>query len=255
MGTSRPTIGITMRIDYESERFYLARQYSEAVASAGGDPVHLSLIPDEDYLASIIIGLDGILLPGSASDVDPSRYGENPIPSLGSVHPLKDETDLIVLRLAEASNLPVLAICFGMQSLNVSRGGTLIQDINTQVPRALKHEQGTPRDRKSHAVSFAPGSFLSQCAGQDQALVNSHHHQAVRQLGRDLVATAWAADGVVEGVEDARVERWVVGVQWHPEIGWHYDSLSRALFRTFVAAAREHAIAGSVRVGALAVDP
>src|SRR5687768_32748 len=128
----RPRIGITMRIELTTDRFYLARHYSEAVEAAGGAPVHISLIPNADYVDSVVEGLDGILLPGSDSDVDPLRYGQQPHPQLGSVHPIKDETDLLVIDAAERRRLPIFAICFGMQILNVSRGGTLIQDIRSR---------------------------------------------------------------------------------------------------------------------------
>src|SRR2546423_14229592 len=129
MSVRRPLIGITMRHELESERFYLARAYGDAVWAAGGAPVHVSLIPAADYVASVLDRLDGVLLPGSASDVDPLRYGRAPHARLGSVHPLKDETDLLVLLEVERRALPLLAICFGMQVWNVSRGATLIQDI------------------------------------------------------------------------------------------------------------------------------
>ena len=130
----RPKIGITMRLEAATRRFYLGRDYSEAVEAAGGIPVHLGLIPKQEYIAQALSGLDGVLLPGSDTDVDPARFGESPHPRLGRVVPDKDETDLLVLAEAEENNVPVLGICFGMQSLNVSRGGTLIQDIGSQIP-------------------------------------------------------------------------------------------------------------------------
>jgi len=234
----RPRIGITMRLEFHTDRFYLGRDYSEAVHAAGGTPVHISLIPDPDYISSVIDSLDGILLPGSDSDVDPLRYGSEPHPRLGTVQPIKDKTDLLVLEEVEKRNLPLLAICFGMQVLNVSRGGTLIQDIGAQVPNAIKHEQGAPRDRPSHSVTLASTSLLANLAGTEKALVNSHHHQAIETVGRELIPTAWASDGLVEAVEDSRGERFVVGVQWHPEMGWQDDRLSQELFVRFVAEAR-----------------
>ena len=238
---NRPRIGITMRIELETERFYLSRYYSEAVEAAGGVPVHIPLIPKPDFIASVIDGLDGVLLPGSDSDVDPLRYGQNPHPQLGSVHPLKDETDLLVLREIEAHRLPLFAICFGLQVLNVSRGGTLIQDIDSQWPETIKHQQGTPRDRHSHTVRLVEDSLVGQLAQSTEAPVNSHHHQALQTLGRELVATAWAPDGLVEAVEDPRADRFVVGVQWHPELGWERDPFAHALFVRFVEAARDFA--------------
>ena len=121
MSTPRPRIGITMRIELETDRFYLSRHYSEAVEAAGADPVHLSLIPNTSYIRSVISGLDGILLPGSDSDIDPLRYGREPQPSLGSVHPIKDATDLLVLDEIETRSLPLFSICFGMQVLNLKK--------------------------------------------------------------------------------------------------------------------------------------
>lgn len=240
MGKNRPRIGITMRIELETDRFYLSRHYSEAIEAAGGAPCHISLIPRQEYIASIVEGIDGLLLPGSDSDVDPVRYGAEPHLALGRVHPLKDETDLLVLDEVEGRGLPLLAICFGMQVLNVHRGGTLIQDIAAQMPEAIKHEQGVPRDRPSHRVRLMAGSTVAVLANADNALVNSHHHQAIETVGRDLVPTAWAADGLVEAVEDPRPDRFVLGVQWHPEMGWQRDNFSQSLFNHFINEVRQN---------------
>lgn len=234
----RPRIGIPMRIELPTDRFYLSRYYSEAVEAAGGAPVHVSLIPKADYIDSVVEGLDGLLLPGSDSDVDPLRYGQQPHPNLGAVHPIKDETDLLLIAAAERKGIPIFAICFGMQVLNVSRGGTLIQDIGSQTPAPIKHEQGAPRDRPSHRIRLAEeNTRLAGIAGVEAAIVNSHHHQAIETLGADLIATAWSTDGIIEALEDPRPDRFVVAVQWHPELGWELDAFSQRLFATFVAEA------------------
>lgn len=233
-----------MRLELETDRFYLSRYYSEAVEAAGGAPVHIALIPDREYLETLLAGLDGILLPGSDSDVDPTRYGREPQRNLGSVHPLKDETDLLVLEEVERLGVPLLAICFGMQVLNVSRGGTLIQDIPTELPQAIKHQQGAPRDRRSHRVRLLEGSQLAELAGTDGELVNSHHHQAIETVGSELVATAWTSDGLVEALEDPRGDRFAMAVQWHPEIGWERDGFSQRIFQRFISAAKDY---GSAR--------
>lgn len=233
----RPRIGIPMRIELSTNRFYLSRFYSEAVAAAGGAPAHISLIPQPEYVEAVVEGLDGILLPGSDSDVDPLRYGQQPHPNLGAVHPIKDETDLLIIAAAERRRIPIFAICFGMQVLNVSRGGTLIQDIGSQAPEAIKHEQGVPRDRPSHRVTLSEQTRLSSITGIDAFAVNSHHHQAIETLGADLVATAWASDGIIEALEDPRADRFVVAVQWHPELGWESDAVSQRLFEAFVVEA------------------
>jgi putative glutamine amidotransferase len=241
MSGRRPLIGITMRHELETERFYLARFYGEAVAAAGGVPVHIPLIPDAELVGALVSRLDAVLLPGSASDVDPLRYGREPHPKLGAVHPLKDETDLLVLRELEGRRLPLLAICFGMQVWNVFRGGSLIQDIVTEVPKAVKHEQGAPRERPSHRISINPESLLGSLAGDVSAYVNSHHHQALETIGEGLKASARSSDGLVEAIEDMRDGRWAVGVQWHPELGWETDKLSGAIFSSFIKAATAQA--------------
>jgi putative glutamine amidotransferase len=249
MRAERPTIGITMRLELETDRFYLARHYSEAVEAAGANPMHIGLIPHREYLETLMEGLDGVLLPGSDSDVDPLRYGREPHRKLGSVQPLKDATDLLVLDEVERRGLPLLAICFGMQVLNVSRGGTLIQDIESELKDAIKHQQGAPRDRRSHRVRLLEGSLLAELSGREGELVNSHHHQAIETVGRELVATAWTADGLVEALEDPRGDRFALAVQWHPEIAWETDKFSCALFSRFVSAAKDYAQAGRVGQG------
>ena len=232
----RPKIGITMRLEHETRRFYIGRDYAEAVEAAGATPVHIALIPKAEFIGDLVSTLDGILLPGSASDIDPGYWNEDPHPKLGRVIPEKDETDLMVLAEAGRLGLPVLGICFGMQSLNVSRGGSLIQDIESDVKDPIQHQQGIPRDRNSHSIKIAGGSIIERGLGVGSVTtkVNSHHHQAIRNLGKNLRPTAWANDGVIEGVEDTRDGRFAVGVQWHPELSWSWDSLSGNLFRMFV---------------------
>lgn len=241
----RPRIGLTMRLELETRRFYLGRDYCEALEALGAIPVHIPLIPKPDYISDVLQGLDGVLLPGCDSDMDPAYYGEEPCPKLGRVVPEKDETDLLVLKEAERLGLPVLAICYGMQALNVSRGGSLIQDIESQVPDYIKHEQGKPMDRNSHGISVDKGSVLNPVSffverGVDKnamadARVNSHHHQAIKQPGDNLKVTARASDGVIELIEDTRADRFAIGVQWHPELSWATDALSRFIFEIFVS--------------------
>jgi putative glutamine amidotransferase len=225
-----------MRLELETRRFYLGRDYCEALEAAGAVPVHIPLIPKPDYISSVLEGLDGILLPGCDSDVDPALYGEEPHPKLGRVVPEKDETDLLVLAEAERLNLPVLAICFGVQALNVFRGGTLVQDIESQVPDCIKHEQGKPLGRNSHGIDIEKESILAGLTGDVEGTrVNSHHHQAVKEAGRDLKVTARAKDGVIECIEDTREGKFVLGVQWHPEVSWETDELSGKIFKIFVS--------------------
>src|SRR5580765_6035284 len=234
----RPRIGITMRLELPTQRFYLGRDYSEAVEAAGGIPVHLSLIPKAEYIAEAMDELDGILLPGSNTDVDPHYYGEEPHHKLGTVIPEKDETDRLVLAEIEKRNMPLLAICYGMQALNVVRGGTLVQDIESQVKGSFKHEQGTPSTRNSHSLKIAKDSILSGLDAVKQAKeairVNSSHHQAIGNVGKNLKATAWAKDGIIECIQETRKARFALGVQWHPELTSGHDRLSREIFELFI---------------------
>ncbi len=229
----RPVIGITMRLEIDTNRFYLGRDYSEALAGLGAVPFHMSLIPDPVYIGEVLKLVDGVLLPGSDTDVDPLIYGAEPHPRLKKTIALKDRTDLLVLEHVERTAMPLLAICYGMQALNVSRGGTLIQDIEAEISDCLRHEQGVPLEHNSHSITIAPGSGLRRLA--ETATVNSHHHQAVRNVGRDLRATAWAKDGVIECIEDSRGDRYAFGVQWHPELSWKTDKLSKSIFEEFIS--------------------
>ena len=235
----KPIIGLTMRLELETDRFYLGRDYSEALEALGAIPYHISLIPNKEYVSEIVKTVDGLLLPGSDTDVDPLIFGEEPRPNLKKIIPEKENTDLMILQEAEKLNKNVLGICFGMQVLNVSRGGTLLQDIETDIENPVKHEQGKPLARNSHSVEFEGESLLARLiTKKDDVRVNSHHHQAIGKIGENLKPTAWAKDGVIECIEDTREDRFVLGVQWHPELSWRTDDLSRNIFAEFISACK-----------------
>jgi putative glutamine amidotransferase len=188
-------------------------------------------------IAEYVERLDGILLPGSSSDIDPARYGAAPHPRLGKLVPERDALDFALLEQAERAQLPVLGICFGVQSLNVFRGGTLVQDIPSIVAGPVPHDdRGDPQQPARHLVRLDRNSLLAKLAGEDAVEVNSFHHQAVDTVGRNLNIVATSPDGVVEAVEDA-TGRFIVGVQWHPERGFQDDAFSQALFQAFIHAA------------------
>ena len=259
-----PGIGLTTRLEIETNRFYLGRHYSEALEYYGAVPLHLGLIPKREYISESLKYLDGILLPGSDTDVNPLLYGEEPHRNLKKVIKEKDETDLMVLEEAEKLKMPVLAICYGCQSLNVSRGGTLFQDIQSQIDESLKHEQGIPLERNSHSIYIKEKSIIARLITKSDAndiikektnndkqiyntsvngkiFVNSHHHQSIKKVGNNLEATAWANDSVVECIEDTREDRFVLGVQWHPELSWKTDFLSGKIFEKFTEECRKFA--------------
>lgn len=235
----RPLIGIPCRIDAGKDQFYLRKHYSEALFHAGGTPVLLPLIPEKIYAEELVRGLDAILISGSNSDVDPHRYGEEPHPKIGSIVTRRDETDLFLLDEVFQVRKPLLGICFGVQILNVYLGGTLWQDVESQVKQPVKHEQTAMEDYRSHTIRVKPKSLLHELVGQTETRVNSFHHQAIHKVAPQLVGVAESTDGIVEAVELRKPYpgQFVLGVQWHPEIGWETDGLSRKIFARFVEAA------------------
>jgi putative glutamine amidotransferase len=228
----RPLIGVTCRLDQRpgqrppGEWFYLQREYCEAVWAAGGLPVQIPLIAEEGYARELIARLDGVVLSGSASDVDPARYGAARQEKCGETHPEKDAVDIALTQLALETHKPLLGICFGAQAMNVALGGTLIQSLETP----LDH-----RDRAArHEVRLEPDSTLARIGGGTQFRVNTSHHQAIERVGHGLRVTARCGE-VIEGVESTDPQRFLIGVQWHPERIWNEDKLSHALFQELVA--------------------
>jgi len=213
-------------------------QYVAALRAAGAEPVMVPLHDVQDNVARLLAGVQGILLPGSRYDVDPQRYGEARTAECGEDDPARTAADELLLQDAFSLRKPILAICHGVQTLNVWRNGSLIQDLKTEV----NHRSG--RDVvEAHAVKIAAGSRLERLlssASDSEAHVNSSHHQAIRRPGDNLrVSAVSPRDGVIEAVElDAR-EHFVVGVQWHPERTYAQSGLSRAIFAAFVQAAGE----------------
>lgn len=225
-------------MDPGRNRFYLRKNYSEAIFEAGGTPVLLPLIPHRDFSQELIKNLDAIVISGSNTDVDPHLYGEEPHPKLASVMTRRDQTDLYLLEAVFQKRKPLLAICFGIQILNVFLGGTLWQDVDSQVNGAVKHSQDSSDDYKSHTVSIRSNSLLHELAGEKEVRVNSYHHQAIHKVASQLIPTAKAPDGIVEAVELRDKEYFALGLQWHPEIGWEKDELSRQIFLRFVDVSR-----------------
>jgi putative glutamine amidotransferase len=192
---------------------------------------------DEKALRAVLNRLDGVLLSGGG-DIDPALFGEDAHPATCEIEPDRDRVELTLARRVVERNVPFLAICRGLQVLNVALGGSLVQDIPSQVPAALPHSfdrQTTPRHYLAHPVKIAPDSQLARVMQLEVARTNSWHHQSIRQAAACLQVTAVAPDGVIEAVE-VPGQRFAIGVQWHPEWLFEEHPEQRRLFDGLVRA-------------------
>jgi putative glutamine amidotransferase len=229
-------------------RTFLNEPYIAATQEAGGLPLVVSPAHGGASLRALFDLCDGLVLTGG-EDVAPERYGEAVRRPNVEVVPERDALEFTLLEWALAEDVPVLAICRGVQVLNVALGGTLYQDLAADRPAPLVHDQTLgesprPRSEPHHVVTVQSGSGLADLLGLDELEVNSLHHQGIKDLARPLVPVAHAADGLVEAVEPAEAGRWsfLVGVQWHPEeLARCGHAPSRRLFERFVAAAAKRA--------------
>lgn len=238
----RPRIGIPYRMHKEELSGSCGKYdfYVRAVQRAGGTPVEISLGLALPELRELARSVEGIVLPGSPADVNPERYREARHAKAAEPDLKREGTDCALLEHCLAEGKPVLAICYGIQMLNVYLGGSLVQDIASEEPRSLQHswegrEQGAPEP--FHAIAISAGSKTIAAAGGTEVKVNSSHHQAVRELGRNLRVTARAEDRIIEAVEWDGNANWIVGVQWHPE-RMEGNAFSENLFRGLMKAAR-----------------
>lgn len=247
----RPRIGLTGSIKptpMGTRRTFLNEPYVVAIQDAGGLPLVLTPAHAGPSLRALYELLDGLVLTGG-EDVEPARYGEPEAHPTVETVPERDALEFRILEWALADALPVLAICRGLQLLNVALGGSLYQDLPSHYPEPIGHDQMKadppgPRTEPHHPVAVLPGSCLADLLGSTRVEVNSMHHQGVRALAPTLVAVAHAPDGLVEGVEwrDPARGGFLVGVQWHPEeLARSGDGPSRRLFEGFVATVAKRA--------------
>ncbi|GAC1435975.1 MAG: gamma-glutamyl-gamma-aminobutyrate hydrolase family protein [Thermoanaerobaculia bacterium] len=236
----KPVIGIGSDVQItpgKRDRAFAYTTYIESLRKAGAIPVVIP--PQPENAADLVQELDGILLAGG-DDCDPAAYGEERHPSVDPVmDPRRQSNDLTLARAAREYGIPTLGICLGLQVMNVASGGSLMQDIHSEMQTDIEHVS-EPEDRARHDVKLENGTRLASILGGGRELnVNSSHHQAIKGIGRGLRVTAKAPDGIVEGLEDGD-HPFYVGVQWHPEDMTGENSAS-AIFGAFVEAARKYA--------------
>jgi putative glutamine amidotransferase len=248
-----PRIAIPM--PHSTDHEYALRaipQYERAVSLAGGEPVRVPLDRSSADLRGIIANCDAILLPGSNADVDPGRFHQQKSPRTAAADPRRDEVDDLLLEDAYANRKPVLGICYGLQSLNVFRKGSLIQHIPDFLPEGTRTKVNHEAGKKipvAHTVEIAQNSRLASIIAADGAVangpvvvpVNSSHHQSADEIGQSLRITARCpADSIIEALEGTAPDHFVIGVQWHPERSVDDDEPSRKIFRALVEAASKN---------------
>lgn len=240
----QPFIGITTGIRFSDDgwRYYGAyAPNATAIERAGGLPVLIPCGLQEETLRAIYDRMDAVLIPGGG-DIDPRHYGADRHPMTDRIDPDRDQTELTVARWAVEDDLPLFGICRGHQVMNVAMGGTLVQDIPSQVDTSIAHymPKELPRSAHGHEVRINPDSRLAGIIGSTAVAVNSYHHQSVEQPAPVAAVTAYAPDGIVEAIEHPD-RRFVLSVQWHPEDMAGDEEAMQRLFDAFVDAARERA--------------
>ena len=224
MKSHKPIIGITT--DIKNGNFEIEEKYAHAVAKASGIPLLIPSMPkNKELIKETVERIDGLLLPGSR-DMDPKYYKQEPHPKLRPMSLERTEMEFAVLEQTINKDLPVLAICGGMQLLNVAFGGDLYQDIYAFLPDALPHEKGAP-----HEVNIDTNTKLFEITGIEKISVKSYHHQAVDKVGEGLRKSAETADNVVEAIESTS-GNYILGIQWHPEL--EDGEISKKIFRSFI---------------------
>jgi len=250
----RPLIALTTTLAPGGSRglprVQLDAQYVAAVEAEGAAALLVTPSNGEESVRALLSVAHGLVLTGG-EDVDPARYGQARLPEVFDPNPARDEMEILAVHEAMRRGMPVLGICRGMQLLNVALGGTLYQDLPTQLAGDVLHEQEAEVNARWHHGRVEPESGLAGIFGATELHINSFHHQAVREVAPGLRAVAWAEDGVVEAVEGTEYP-WVRAVQWHPERGEAHGPAGdprdpdRRLFWAFVHAAREFAEAGEL---------
>ena len=228
------TVAVTasIRLDGDTSRVRLTAAYVTALESAGLIPLIVPPLSRASAAAVILDSVSGLVLTGG-EDVDPARYGEKRHEKIRSINAARDATEAALIEEAKARGKAILAICRGIQILNVALGGTLVQDIPSQLDTKIAHDEDSPRNSRSHDISIEPGSLIAKAVGTEHCTVNSFHHQSVKRVADGMRVTARSPDGVIEGLESTD-DWWVMAVQWHPEeMTDSPEPWDRGLFKAF----------------------
>lgn len=218
------------------ERLYsVASRYCDAIENAGGLPIIIPHSRSRTQIHRLLKRVDGLLISGGGFDINPAYYREQPIAELGKINAERTFTELEAIAFGLDRDLPMLGICGGAQAINVALGGSLYQDITTQCPAALKHQQEERIPNYGHLVEVVRGTLLHKICRRQRLKVNTTHHQAIRNLGKGLAVNATAPDGLIEGIE-SKQHSFVLGLQWHPEVLARSELLHRKIFSSFVSA-------------------
>ena len=244
----KPVIGITP--DYnpgdredmggKEPTYFLRARYTQAIEDAGGLPILFPLVSDLARQKQLLSQVDGLLITGSGSDLDPEIYGERQCIPFRQMSKQRSDLEIGISRLAYRGQVPTLGICGGMQSINVALGGTLIQDIAVQHSNEIAHLPPGSATKKAHGITITPRTLLHRIVGKSKIRVNSSHHQSVKKVPSRLLTSALAPDGVVEAIEAPR-HAFLLGVQWHPEFLYKNDSIQKSLFLALIKAAKTFA--------------
>lgn len=232
----KPVIGIMPQIPDDRNSFRVTRWYWEALLGSGAMPFMLPPTDDEEMLRYFIARCDGLLFAGGG-DIEPSHYGEETLPECGPLYPPRDANELLALKIALETDMPVLGICRGEQLINVGMGGTLYQDIPSQFSNAVVHSVHPYDGEPTHWVNIVPGSLLAEVVGCERLFTNSYHHQAVKDPAPGMEIMAYSENGVVEAYRFPE-KRFLWGIQWHPEMSYTLDKESGKIFAAFLDAAR-----------------
>ncbi|MEC9005673.1 MAG: gamma-glutamyl-gamma-aminobutyrate hydrolase family protein [Nitrospirota bacterium] len=241
----KPIIGVTpdfnpgdrQDMGGKEPTYFLRARYTQAIEDAGGIPFILPLMPDVGAWRRIISQVDGLLITGSGADLAPENYGQKQRYKFKCMSTERTTLELGVSKVAHKADVPMLGICGGMQSIAVALGGTLFQDINSQIKNSIPHQPICSATKMTHSIQIEARSLLRRIAGKATIQVNSSHHQSVKNVPSCLRTTAVAPDGIIEAIE-APDKHFLLGVQWHPEFLYERHSIQKKLFRALIKAAQ-----------------